>query len=304
MINVEETHQRLTREIAERETKEMKEFVAAKRADRADAEKRLPEATKRFKAAGIDATKMDAYVKDQAATRAKELDAIKKKYAAKPNEPKVIAPEITRSLSLDAALQPGDARGLVPAWAGIYSSKDAEDKLSGGTGTDIPNPTIVDAWCWASGAGNGWFGSGAGSYSVAVNWGYWYFVPSDQTRFYGITTHDVFRGYYIVRAFDDWWISAYSRAVVGMYTNVWQYNWKGWSGVNVLDVGNDNINVNQRFDTDRHFYSTALLAGGDWAFIQSRVILNVYARAGGSYSELNFANGSANYLAAPHVHVY
>lgn len=302
MINVEETHQRLTTELTERETREMKEFIAAKKADRAAAEKLIPDAVKRAKDAGIDSARMDAFHKEQGEARQKELDAIKKRYAAKANEPKVIAPEITRAASLDAALQPDEARGLVPAWAAVYSSKDADDKLAGGTGTDIPNPTIVDAWCWASGAGNGWFGSGAGQYRVIVDWGYWYRVPS--TKFYGITTHDVFRGYYIVRAFDDWWISAYSRAIVTMRTNVWQYNWKGWSGVNVLDIGGDNINVNQRFDTDRHFYATALLAGGDWAFILSRIELYVYARAGGSYSELNFAAGSANYLAAPHVHVY
>ncbi len=301
MINVEKTHQRLVQELEERETQKMKEFIAQKKATRAAAEQKIPEAVKRYKAAGMDVDKLDAFHQEQADAHAKDLDQIKKKYAARAEEPKVIAPDVTRARSLASALHPEDARELVPAWAAVYSSKDPDDKLAGGTGTDIPNPSIVDAWCWASGGGNGWFGSGAGEYRVTVDWGYWYFVPT--TKFYGITTHDAFRGFYIVRSFDDWWISAYSRAVVTMRTNVWQYNWKGWSGVNVLDVGGDNIDVNQRFDTDRHFYSTALLAGGDWAFVQSRIELYVYARAGGSYSELNFATGAANYLAAPHVHV-
>jgi hypothetical protein len=302
MINVEETHQRLVREIGERETQGMKDFVVEKKADRAAAEAKLPEAIKRYKAAGIDVAKLDAAHKAHADVHAKELDEIKKKYAAKANEPKVIAPEITRAHSLDAAIHPPEAGALVPAWAGVFSSKDSEDKLAGGTGTDIPNPTVVDAWCWASGAGNGWYGSGAGQYRVTVDWGYWYLVPT--TKWYGITTHDMFRGFYIVRSFDDWWISAYSRALITASTNVWQYNWKGWTSANPLDVGSDNINVNLRFDTDRHFYRSALLAGGDWAFIQSRIELYVYARAGGSYSELNFAVGNANYLAAPHVHIY
>ena len=302
MINVEETHQRLVREIDERETQRMKDFVSANRAARAAADAKLPEAVKRYKAAGMDVAKLDAAHQVQADLHAKELDEIKKKYAAKASEPKVIGPEITRARSLDAALHPPESGALVPAWAAVYSSKDPEDKLAGGTGTDIPNPTVVDAWCWASGAGTGWFGTGAGQYRVTVDWGYWYLVPT--TRWYNIATHDTFRGFYIVRAFDDWWISAYSRALITASTNVWQYNWKGSTSATPFDVGGDNINVNLRFDTDRHFYRTALLAGGDWAFIQSRIELYVYARAAGSYSELNFAVGNANYLAAPHVHIY
>jgi hypothetical protein len=301
MINVEKTHQRLVHELEERETSKMQEFVAQNKANRAAADERLPQAIEIARKAGIDAETVERFAQEQGDARAKELDQIKKKFAAKAGEPKVIAPDVIRGESITSALHAGEAKTLTPAWAGIYSSKDPEEKLAGGTGTDVPNPTIVDAWCWASGAGNGWFGSGAGQYRVIVDWGYWYFVPA--TKYYGITTHDVFRGYYIVRSFDDWWISAYARAVVTQETNVWQYNWKGWSGVNVLDVGGDNINVNQRFDTDRHFYSSALLAGGDWAFVLSRVELYVYARASGSYSELNFATGAANYLAAPHVHI-
>lgn len=301
MLDVDEAHRRITTEITQTRQKEMKDLVALKRQQRSQAEQRLPDALKHYKAAGLDVTKLEAYHETMAKERADELAQIKKQHAGKPNEPKVLEPEHFRAAALDAAIAPADARELPPAWAAVFSTKDADDKLAGGTGTDVFNYSIIDAWDWASGAGNGWFGSGAGSYQVWAEWGYWYFVPT--SKFYGITTHDQFHGYYIVRSFDDWWISAYSRAVVSTWTNVWQYNWKGWSSVNVLDVGGDNIDVNQRLDTDRHFYSTALLAGGDWAYIRNVVGLYVYARAGGSYSELNFAVGSANYLAAPHVHI-
>lgn len=301
MIDLDETHRRLTTEITQAREKEMKEFVAEKQRQRKAAELRLAEGLKRYKAAGLDVTKLEAFRQEQEKGRAQELDDVKKRYAAKATEPKVIAPETFRAAALEAAIAPADACDLPPSWAAVFSTKDAEDKLAGGTGTDVFNYMIIDAWDWASGGGNGWFGSGAGSYQVWAEWGYWYFVPA--SKFYGITTHDQFRGFYIVRSFDDWWISAYSRALVSMWTNVWQYNWKGWSNVNVLDVGGDNIDVNQRLDTDRHFYSTALLAGGDWAYVRSVIGLYVYARAGGSYAELNFATGAANYLAAPHVHI-
>lgn len=301
MLDVQETHARLTQEINEEREREMKAFVAAQRREREHADARAGVTMKRMAGIGIDFDKLQAFGKEQAKERAKELDEVKKLYAAKPEEPKVFSPVDFRDAAVEAALLPREGRILPPAWAAVYSTKDTANKHAGGTGTDVFNYTVLDAWDWASGGGWGWGGSGAGSYQVWADWGYWYFVP--ETRFYGITTHDTFRGYYIVRAFDDWWISAYSRAVVSMWTNVWQYNWKGWSSVNVLDIGGDNVNTTNRFDTDRHFYSGALLAGGDWAFIRSTIGLYVYARADGSYSELNFAIGSANYLAAPHVHV-
>jgi hypothetical protein len=301
LLDIEEVHKRITSEITESRENEMKEFVATKRMQASVAEQRAADRLKRTKTAGLDVAKLESLQSELTDERQKELDEIKKKYAAKPTEPKVLSPLDFRARALDAAITPEGTRELPPSWAAVFSTKDAEDKLAGGTGTDVFNYNIVDAWDWASGAGNGWFGSGAGSYQVWAEWGYWYYVPT--SKFYGVTMHDQFRGFYIVRSFDDWWISAYSRAVVSMWTNVWQYNWKGWSSVNVLDVGGDNIDVNQRLDTDRHFYSTALLAGGDWAYIRSVIGLYVYARAGGSYSELNFAIGSANYLAAPHVHI-
>src|SRR5215210_622988 len=157
MINVEETHQRLVHELEERETRRMKEFVDRKKAGRAAGEEKVPEALKRYREAGIDVDKLEAFHKEQAEGRKKDLDQIKKKYSAGANEAKVIAPEVTRARSLESAIHAGDAKAVVPAWAAVYSSKDPDDKNAGGTGTDIPNPSIVDAWCWAAGAGNGWF---------------------------------------------------------------------------------------------------------------------------------------------------
>lgn len=299
--DVEQLHSRIVSEIAETRNKEMKDFVADKRQQREKADKEAKLEFDRQKEAGIDVEKVQKSHKLQEDQRKKELDEIKKTYAAKAEEPKVIAPEDFRARGIDAAIAPLEARSLPPSYAAVFSTKDPDDKLSGGTGTDVFNYNIIDTWDWASGTGNGWFGSGAGSYQVWAEWGYWYWVPT--TKFYGITSHNGFRGFYIVRSFDDWWVSANSRAVVSLGVDVWQYNWKGLSSINVLDVGGDNINVNQRFDTDRHHYYSALLAGGDWAYVRNVVGLYVYARAGGSYSELNFAVGAANYLTAPHVHI-
>jgi hypothetical protein len=128
--------------------------------------------------------------------------------------------------------------------------------------------------------------------------------PRVVTRKVTIVPHNLFRGYYIVRSDDGFWTSKYARVVVDIWTNVWQYNWKGWTQNRVLDVGADNIDVNNRFDTERHTSNSDLLGHGDWAYVRNYVSLYVYARGDGSYAELNFAVGNANYLSCQHVHIY
>lgn len=220
-----------------------------------------------------------------------------------PHAPKVVSHE-DRAI-VQATLPSGD-RGLQtlhPYRAAVFSTHPEKGikLLAEGTATDIPNAALYDYWCWASGAGNGWFGSGAGSYNVFAYW--WYpFVPPEN-RSYGITSHGLYRGFYIVRADDGFWTSKYARAVVNQWTNAYQYNWKGWQSMNVMDVGNDNIDVNNRLDTDRHQYYSTVLGEGDLAWILVSIGLYVYARGDGSYAETNFAAGAANYLMAPHVHV-
>lgn len=302
MNNLEELHQKIVREIDEERKKDIADFLSAKRQANESAARKEAEALKQFKAMKFDIRKFNAFHSILGSDNETALEKIRKKYVTDESEQKKVSPEHFRALALRAALLPNATRDLPPAYAAVYSTKDVQDKLSGGTGTEVFNYNIINAWDWASGAGNGWFGSGAGSYQVWAEWGFWY--RPEMNKYYSIIPHNVFRGFYIVRADDGFWTSKYARVVVSIWTNVWQYNWKGWTNVNVLDIGNDNINVNQRFDTDRDTYYSALLGGGDWAYIRNVVGLYVYARGSGSYSELNFAVGAANYLAAPHVHIY
>ncbi len=183
--DVEQLHKRIVSEITETRSKEMEDFVVHKRERREAADKEAKEEFDRQKEAGIDVDKVQKSHKLLEDRRKKELDEIKKKHAAKAEEPKIFAPEDFRARAIDAAIAPMEARSLPPAYAAVFSTKDSQDKLSGGTGTDVFNYNIIDAWDWASGAGNGWFGSGAGSYQVWAEWGYWYWVPTTNIGDYG-----------------------------------------------------------------------------------------------------------------------
>jgi hypothetical protein len=50
-------------------------------------------------------------------------------------------------------------------------------------------------------------------------------------------------------------------------------------------------------------YYADLLGKNDQALLRVSARLYVYARGGGSYSELNFSDGNANYIGVPWVYI-
>jgi hypothetical protein len=186
-----------------------------------------------------------------------------------------------------------------PLFSSVLSSPIAQtDAIADAPASDwYYNNVEQNPWAWAQGAG--WWDEA--STSIEVDFWY-YFVPSTY-RFYGINPYTTYRGFYIVKSDDKWYTSEYARVVLSNHVNVYQYTWKGWDSINLLDVGGDNINVSSRFDDTRNHYYSALLAAGDGTWILNRVRLYVYARGGSAYSKLDFGTGTGNYIVAPYVYV-
>lgn len=162
------------------------------------------------------------------------------------------------------------------------------------------NPGNIDASCYANGAGSGIFGTGAGSFSVYMDW--WFTFNAPENRNYAQTVYVPFNGFYIVRADDGWFDSKQANVNISLSATGYQYNYKPTGTANVLSVGSDNINVNDRFDGWRTMYYSDLL-GADRAYLLVTAKLYVYARGGGSTAQLDFASGNANYLGVPLVYV-
>lgn len=162
------------------------------------------------------------------------------------------------------------------------------------------NPGNIDASCSATGAGSGIFGTGAGSFAVYMDW--WFTFNAPENRNYGQNVYVPFNGFYIVRADDGWFDSKRADVNISLSATGYQYNYKPTGTANVLTVGNDNINVNDRFDGWRTMYYSDLL-GADRAYLLVTAKLYVYARGGGSTAQLDFSSGNANYLGVPLVYV-
>lgn len=300
MTNLSDMHAEMIRQVSEDRNREMAELMAEKRAAAKAAEEREKSALKQISSAGIDVAKLDGVNAAIAADSKKELEEIEAKLNQQSQEA-AYSDEIANG----TALLPNDATMLTPAWVGAFSDNAADDPLTDasdvGAQLVLPGGACKNYYNWASGAGSGNFGTGVGKIQSWIDFGFW-FKPT-QSRFYSIRPLFRFRGYYIVRADDGFFTSKFARVTVSAWTNVHQYNWKGWNHVDVLNKGDDNININKRFDDDRYTYNTYLLGANDWAYIRCTIGLWAYARGSGSYAKNDFSTGNANYLCVPHVHV-
>jgi hypothetical protein len=214
--------------------------------------------------------------------------------------------KLVASVSLpenETAVHPGLAGGHLVAPSSLGWFSPYYGTLHGSDGSVYwqgYNPGNIDLDDWASGSGSGIFGTGAGSFTVYMDW--WFTYNAPQNRYYGHTIYVPYHGFYILYSDDGFWDSKEAHARIDMSAVGYQYNWKGPSSTNVFDIDSQNINVNDRFDGWRTMYYSDLL-GADQAYLRASSSFYVYARGGGSYAELNFSSGNANYIGMPWVYI-
>jgi len=161
-------------------------------------------------------------------------------------------------------------------------------------------PGNIDLGDFANGGGSGIFGTGAGSFTVYMDW--WFTYNPTTNRNYSHTIWVPFHGFYILYADDGFWDSKEAHARIDLSAVGYQYNYKATGSTDVFDMDSQNINVNDRFDGWRTMYYSDLL-GADRAYLRVTTSFYVYARGGGSTAQLNFSDGSANYIGVPWVYV-
>ncbi|HEX7984406.1 MAG TPA: hypothetical protein VF616_12890 [Duganella sp.] len=163
------------------------------------------------------------------------------------------------------------------------------------------NPGNIDLWDWAEGAGTGNGGTGAASRTLIMDW--WFTYIPTTSGYYNHSISVPYHGFYIVRAFDDWLTSKEAQARIDLSAVGYQYGYKATSSINLLNVRGTYINTSGRFDGSRTMVYTDMLAA-DRAYLRVSSSFNVYARGSGSYAQLNFNDGAANYIGVPWVYVY
>ena len=199
-----------------------------------------------------------------------------------------------------ANIQLLDCRAIPSALYHIYAFG------TGGTSFNSYDSSITRMLCSAAanGSGSGISGNGSAKANLYLDW-YFRFVPPE-TRMYSFNINVPLHGFYRVFSDDGIFSSKKAEVSINMSSRARQYGTKdiGTISTNVLYISNDNINVQTRFDRSHNMNCSALLGGGDEAFLVVTVSLDVYARGGSSTARLNFSEGTANYLGKPEVYIF
>jgi hypothetical protein len=203
----------------------------------------------------------------------------------------------------ETAIHPGLAGGQLVAPGSVGWFTPYYGTLHWSDGTVVwqgYNPGNIDLWVSCSGSGSGIFGTGACSGTLIMDW--WFTYNAPENRGYAHTIYVPFHGFYILYADDGFWDSKEAHARIDLSAVGYQYNYKATASTNVFDIDSQNINVNDRFDGWRTMYYSDLL-GADRAYLRVSSSYYVYARGGGSTSQLNFSDGNANYIGVPWVYI-
>lgn len=147
------------------------------------------------------------------------------------------------------------------------------------------------------------WGQGWGCYDFGPTYGpsrasaaFWFAFIPDRTAMWNLLALVNLNGFYILTANDDWWDCKHAEAHVEADMDVFQYYWNGTKRFPLLNLSADNINAARLFDEAGNFDYQAGLRAGDFAFVKVTISLSVHAQGGGSYSEVNFSDGTANFL--------
>ena len=156
----------------------------------------------------------------------------------------------------------------------------------------------------AVGSGSGLFGTGIETFSFSIDW--YFTLLFKETSVLNFYLYIPFHGYYIIYALDGLMDSKEASAKIDLCTSYFPLN-VGLSAINecknIFSLDSQNINVNGRIDGLKQASFVDAVSPMYPYIVFISATFNIYARGGGSYSELNFSSGNDNYIGIPLLYV-
>ena len=159
------------------------------------------------------------------------------------------------------------------------------------------NPETVNMWQWSRGGGLGnclgnpdFTEDGMVRYDI-----FFQFVP-DKTASWELTAVITYSGFWVLRADDGYFSCKYAGVLLRTTLDVYQYFWRGPERLVLVDKEHAHIEDEQFVDVTPFQWMTARLRAGDPVWIRARIEMVAYASGAGSYAEINFRDGEANYI--------
>jgi hypothetical protein len=177
---------------------------------------------------------------------------------------------------------------LIPPLAGFYYPPDTSGEV---LPTDPSRIKIKDSF---SGQGWGWMGLAGKDVPPADV--VFTFVP-DQDGTYSLTASFAFHGFYVAKADDGAFTSKHASVSLDFSLDTFQFVDRSQKLFPLIDVGGQNIDIEfDNFDHVLTFTDTQNLRQGEPVVVTAQISVSASASGGGSYAEINFEDGDANYI--------
>jgi hypothetical protein len=121
------------------------------------------------------------------------------------------------------------------------------------------------------------------------------FVPAS-TATYEMTAVIAFHGFYILRSDDGVFTCKEAIVKLNAQMNVHQYADTGWQDFPLLNIDKQNTDEIASYDRTHFLDYTTGLRMGDPVVVTVKGTVEALGHGGGSYAELNFFDGTANYI--------
>jgi hypothetical protein len=248
-----------------------------------------------LRAAGINTDRIEAFEKEQAKRTAEEVE--KERESLMGGRYNLAETNSKAAVAYEIASQIGSI--ILPPYTGTLKASN-ESLLDGMKGEKDGDNSLTpdnpgDINLSAKNSGNGVFAFG-GYILYGAEYDLWYTFVPPSTGTYQIRPTLDFHGFYMLKADDKWWNSKHAEVELHLLIDVYQYNWIGKQKYMVVDERKTNGKKNERVDETHSFSHYADLASGDIAVILVRLKMEARAKGNGSYAEINFELGSANYI--------
>jgi len=125
---------------------------------------------------------------------------------------------------------------------------------------------------------------------------FWFHLIPTRTAMWTLQALTQYRGFYVVRADDEAWTSKEAWVRIRTQLSVVQHAWSYGDWKTFCEQGDDNIDETGFIDELSQLQLEVPLQAGDLAVVYVDAWLDTEAQGDGSYAELNFSDGAANYI--------
>jgi len=254
---------------------------------------------------GKDPKEVEAEIEKEKQAQEDELKTFLADFRHKSAGRPVLSAADAKEAAIRAELLAGAGHLVLPVFASTIFASD-KTQFTGIAGLDWSNGAIDSGWVFPDDPSKirikdtrhypnalCWDNRPDSPPEFAVNFG---FIPAE-TATYDMTAVIAFHGFYALNCDDSWWNCREASVKLTVQMNVHQYVDMGWKDFPALiDKAESNTNEVDNYDKTNFFDSTLGLRAGDPVVVTVKGVVEASAHGGGAYAELNFADGTANYI--------